>query len=79
MGEDKKAFSSLLKWIKSGTKHKVQEEEEAEEANAKMDLLSRGEEPETVQKSETSIRVNDYDEYESSYSKYDDRYGMNRF
>ena len=73
MGKDKKAFPSLLEWIKSGAKRNVQE---TEEVNAKMDLLSRGEEPETVQK---SIRVDNYDEYESSYSKYDDRYGMDRF
>ena len=76
MGKDKKVFPILLEWIKSGAKRNVQE---TEEVNAKMDLLSRGEEPETVQTTQTPIRVVDYDEYESSYSKYDDRYGMDRF
>ena len=37
MGKDKKAFPSLLEWIKSGAKRNVQE---TEEVNAKMDLLS---------------------------------------
>ncbi len=79
MGEENKFFSKLLSWTKARYKENVREIKAEEELKARIDILSRGEEPVREDNSSSKIEAQRNNDYEDDFSVRSSRDFYDRF